>query len=157
MCRLSTLFLIVFALVALAPPAQAAGTVTLVSDTAVRLGEGVQGANGWPNSRRIELLVTSDGSGNVSGTTFTFVAGALKQVRITPGTGGLAPNDNYDVTVVDVSGLDVLEGGGADRDTANATALVGLGYTLDGVTTLEVRAANMGAANTCTLVLLIVR
>jgi hypothetical protein len=36
-----------------------------------------------------------------------------------PASGAAAPTDNYDVTIVDENGVDVLAGLGADRDTAN--------------------------------------
>lgn len=136
----------------------AAGTVTLFSDTAVRMGTGVQnppGAN-WPNSRRIELRWTSDAMGNANGTIITPVAGTLYQVRVVP-SGSAAPDDNYDVTLEDENGIDVLSGAGIDRDQANASLLVGPLMALDGTDTLELKIANAGASAQGTVVLLIVR
>jgi hypothetical protein len=42
--------------------------------------------------------------------------------------GAVAPTDNYDITLEDANGVDILGGAGADRDTANterALPLVG--------------------------------
>lgn len=38
--------------------------------------------------------------------------------------GATAPTDDYDATIVDEEGYDVLQGGGANRDTANNEVVV---------------------------------
>ncbi len=45
------------------------------------------------------------------------IEGRLLALETNP--GGTAPTDNYDVTLEDGEGFDVLEGVGANRDTAN--------------------------------------
>jgi hypothetical protein len=40
-------------------------------------------------------------------------------VRLITDPGATAPDDNYDVTVIDEFGLDLLNGQGADRDDTN--------------------------------------
>lgn len=45
------------------------------------------------------------------------IGGRILAIETNP--GGTAPTDNYDVTLVDAEGHDVLEGAGVDRDTAN--------------------------------------
>lgn len=42
-----------------------------------------------------------------------------KIVGLTTDPGSTAPTDNYDVTITDADGHDVLLGAGTDRDTAN--------------------------------------
>jgi hypothetical protein len=80
-----------------------AGTVTVTTD---RLKGGVV---------RYSLDWTSDGAGAVSGTSVDLVTGGLVAVTVTPGTGGVAPTNNYDVTLLcDVHGIDVLSGEGAN-------------------------------------------
>lgn len=44
--------------------------------------------------------------------------GHLLQLKTNP--GATAPTDNYDITIEDAHGLDVLQGLGANRDTANS-------------------------------------
>ncbi len=44
-------------------------------------------------------------------------------VRLITDPGGTAPDPNYDVTVVDEFGLDLLDGQGADRHTSTTEAV----------------------------------
>lgn len=57
--------------------------------------------------------------GTASGTTTNAYDGEVIGLTTIPGTGGDAPTDNYDITVSDADGHDVLLGAGKDRDTAN--------------------------------------
>lgn len=70
-----------------------------------------------------------------------------------PGTAGDAPTDNYDVTVADAEGHDVLLGGGADRDTLNTehVADANLGAVAGSVLTLNI--TNAGNAKKGTVIL----
>src|SRR4051812_9489852 len=68
----------------------------------------------------VALAWTSDASGNVS-YDFDF-RGTIFRVATKPGTP--APTDDYDITVTDPAGIDVLKGGGANRDTANSEDFV---------------------------------
>src|SRR5690348_16833351 len=71
--------------------------------------------------KKITWTVVSDGSGNVSGddaTTDAVLDGKVLALHTVPAGGGSAPTDNYDLTILDADGLDVLAGGGANRDTA---------------------------------------
>ena len=60
--------------------------------------------------------------------------------------GAAAPTDNYDITVTDADGIDVLAGAGANRDTANTEFVLAasLGGCVDSVLTLNV--SNAGNA-----------
>lgn len=86
-----------------------AGTVT--ETLTPELGEGVL---------KISLAWVSDASGDVSGTpTSIFVKGEVRRVVTVP-SGTAAPTVNYDVTILDDSGLDILAGAGADRSATVA-------------------------------------
>jgi hypothetical protein len=80
-----------------------------ISVTATDLGGGVT-----------KYLVdwTSDASGDVTGQTLDMKRGWLFQARFIPDAGGTQPSDDYDVTLLDADGVDVLQGGGTDRDNA---------------------------------------
>lgn len=89
-----------------AAPLTAAGTVTITEE-----------AHG--TIKKIALVWTSDASGDVSGTLTTLAyTGAIERLVTVPAGGGSAPTDNYDVTLLDEDGVDVLMGAGANRDTA---------------------------------------
>lgn len=77
------------------------------------------------NSRTLRLTVnwTSDGSGDVSEAISENNMKVLKGKNLahfTTNPGATAPTDNYDLTLLDAYGIDVLGGEGADRDTANS-------------------------------------
>lgn len=78
---------------------------------------------------------TSDASGNVTGDTPT-IQGTLLRVVFNP--GATAPTDNYDVTLTDPAGIDVLAGQGTDLDTATSTDVAPLMPATDGTTTTAV-------------------
>ncbi len=58
-------------------------------------------------------------AGTASGTTSNAYDGELLGMTTIPAGGGDAPDDNYDITLKDTAGHDVLLGAGTDRDTAN--------------------------------------
>jgi len=84
------------------------------------LDNGVDG-NGVPCSiRKLTCDWTSDGSGNASGTSPKIVGTIIKGVT---DPGATAPTDDYDITITDAEGLDVLavcQSGLSNRDTANS-------------------------------------
>ena len=104
---------------------------------------------------------TADGAGSYT-ETITGVNGVLLRVATDPGNG---PTDNYDVTLTDVAGVDVLAGRGADRDTAVSEHFCPLAPASDGVTATAVPVAvagdlvlsitNAGAAKTGTVYLFV--
>ena len=49
----------------------------------------------------------------------TNIKGRLLQIATNP-DGTTAPQDNYDITITDADGIDVLQGVGANRDTAHS-------------------------------------
>lgn len=76
----------------------------------------VSTSNAGRNVQRIDLAWTSDSSGAVSGHAFSLSAGYIISVQFAPG-GIAAPSDQYDVTLIDSTGLDILHGHGADQSS----------------------------------------
>lgn len=62
------------------------------------------------------------------------VSGAIARVVFIP-SASAAPTDNYDVTLTDSDGIDVLAGQGANLDTANASSVCPGVPLKDGTTT----------------------
>ena len=69
--------------------------------------------------RKIKLAWTCTAGGAVSGFLLGVTRGMIRKMVTIPAGGGSAPSDNYDITLLDDEGADVLNGRGADRDTAN--------------------------------------
>lgn len=66
---------------------------------------------------KIQWTVTTHTDGAASLVTSRSYYGAVMSVVTNP--GATAPTDNWDATITDVDGYDVLQGVGADRDTTN--------------------------------------
>jgi hypothetical protein len=104
-----------------------------VAGTVVETSVGNTGAYYFP-ALRIDLAWTCDAAGAVTEWyTRDCVRGRLSKVVFNPGTA--APTDNYDVTLLDTNGVDVLQGLGANRDTANTETVVPAIEQLVGATT----------------------
>ena len=73
---------------------------------------------------------TSDGGGNATETTPFDVRGRVVGVKCIPGTGADQPDENYDVTVDDSDGLDVLRGVGQNRTNAAGGDYAPVDYVL---------------------------
>lgn len=67
--------------------------------------------------RKYVVAWTSDASGDATAT--LPLDGCLVRMVTNP-DGTDAPTDNYDITIIDEDGVDLLNGEGADRDTANS-------------------------------------
>lgn len=61
---------------------------------------------------------SDDTAGTVTGTSSFEIGGLVYGLTTNPGS--TAPTDNYDITITDEDGVDLLGGVGADRDTANS-------------------------------------
>lgn len=70
-----------------------------------------------PRVRKITFDFVSAADGTATKT--YFVSGTI--VRVTFDPGAVAPTDNWDVTLTDPHGIDVLAGQGANIDTANTS------------------------------------
>lgn len=97
--------------------------------------------------RRIVATITADAAdASVPDTVLPAFEGRLLALATNP--GATAPTDNYDVTIEDQHGHDVLEGVGANRDTT-ATEKVPVVYSgtgthpvVDEADTLTLKVAN---------------
>jgi len=69
---------------------------------------------------KYHLHWVSDGSGAVDVTT-SYISGILRRVSFAPGDP--APDADYDVTLLDSAGYDVLNGQGADRSATEAETI----------------------------------
>jgi len=98
--------------------------------------------------KKITFSWTSSAGGIVSGTSTTNAfSGEIRRLVTVPGTAGDAPDDNYNVTVVDEDGTDVLMGGGLLRDTANTEQVLASSLGCVANDKLELRVAAAGNSN----------
>lgn len=121
-----------------------AGTITLSNHIQPK-------RNGILGSMRFAW--TSDTGGAVNGTTWVF-NGRLERLVTNPGAA--APTANYDVTVVDEDGVDLLGGVGADRHTSTseqAAPVLGTYFQPAHAGTIEPKVANAGASKTGEIIL----
>jgi hypothetical protein len=106
------------------------------------------------SARKIVAAWTADdATGAVSGDTSFSYDGACLGFTTIPGTGGDAPDDNYDVAITDADGHDVLLGAGANRDTANTEHVAGTSLACAAGSVLTFAITNAGNANKGTVVL----
>jgi len=105
---------------------------------------------------RISLALVSDSGGDVSDTV-PGLDGTIEQIDFVPSQGsGTQPTNDFDVTLLDGSGVDALGGTGADLANDAITTIringqtdAGLPRAVMGPHTLA--ASNMGAAAECTI------
>lgn len=139
--------ILLLALLLLVPMLQAAGSVAVVS-SAVNVSGQVSGV------RAYTYEWTSDGSGNVSTNAVIVSPGAyLVQVQFEPGTGAAQPSDNYDVTLLNSKGVDLLDGVGLNCDDTVGRTESRPGIWIDRAAVLQLTVAGAGATNTGRLVL----
>ena len=74
------------------------------------------------NVCRIKWTWTSATDGSVVKVTTGGFYGEVISLLTDPGS--TAPTDNYDITITDADGYDVMQGAGANRDTANTEQTV---------------------------------
>ncbi|KKK54250.1 hypothetical protein LCGC14_3086630 [marine sediment metagenome] len=105
-----------------------------------------------PYTRLLFDWRTSGVSGGVTFVATAEITGQLLSFHTLPGSD--APDDNYDITIVDSDGLDVLMGSGADRDTANDEVVIdNLGCVVG--STLTTTVANAGVNDEGSFVVLV--
>lgn len=95
----------------------------------------------WTTDSANGAIVDATAAGAINKTSVKYSG---EVVRLITDPGATAPTDNYDVTILDDDGYDVLMGAGADRDTANTEQVLGtsLGVVLDSYLRLNI--ANAG-------------
>ncbi len=123
------------------------------------------GYGGMLPARTITLEWTAASDGSFDGFLTQPLRGMLLRVVFVPGSGGDQPDDNYDLTLEDESGLDVLRAQGVNLDEATTTHVCpGVRMTegtytslipvmIDG--TLELHGSGCGDSNKGTVVLYI--
>lgn len=111
--------------------------------------------HGNPIGQKVTISWTSDASGDYTETVNLY--GFIVKVNFNPSDG---PTDNYDVTLIDEDGIDVLGGAGADRDTSTSeciptpntgVAVVGFAY---GEVTFTIANAGNAKSGTTTIYVL---
>jgi hypothetical protein len=105
--------------------------------------------------KKIKMAWTASAdTGAVSGTLTTGVYnGEIIRLVTVPGKAGDAPDADYDVTVLDEDGTDVLMGAGANRHTSNTEQVLASSLGCVANDKLELRVANAGNANKGTVYL----
>jgi hypothetical protein len=68
---------------------------------------------------KVEILWVSDASGDVSGSTFSMHPGTIIAVEFIPDSGGTQPSNLYDVTFLDVHGVNMFDAGDGTSIGAN--------------------------------------
>lgn len=115
-------------------------------------------------NQRIDIYTiawVSTAGGAVSGNAYAIVApGRLRQARFIPNGSATQPTDQYDVTLVDANGVDLL--GGAGANLSNSPSDVSNWKVCDPspilltTDTLDLVVANAGNAKTGTVILILV-
>ncbi|MEN6375532.1 MAG: hypothetical protein ABFD75_12260 [Smithella sp.] len=95
--------------------------------------------------------VSDDATGAVSATTTTAITDQIAGkyiVLVVTDPGATAPTDDYDITITDANGVDVMGGALANRDTANTEQALPLMGTFGGprpiATALTLNVTNAG-------------
>lgn len=100
------------------------------------------------------IVAASVVAGLTPTTTLKYTGQLARLVTIPAGTTS-APDDNYDVTILDEDGYDVLMSGGLNRDTANTEQVNASSLGVCLASTLSLRIADAGDANGGTVILYI--
>ena len=126
--------------------------VILVATLAFAAGTVTVSENTVQSVKKITWSWTAAGGAADQATTAAF-DGDLIGFATIPGTAGDQPDDNYDVTITDADGLDVLLGQGANRDETNTeyVARASIGAVSGSVLTVNV--SNAGTTNKGTVIL----
>lgn len=93
--------------------------------------------------KKITWSWTSTSGGAADGATTYAYDGDLIGLTTDP-DGTSAPTDNYDITITDSDGRDVLLGAGANRDTATTEHVVGTNLAAVAGSKLTLNVANAG-------------
>lgn len=105
---------------------------------------------------RVEFAWTSHTDGVVTGVaTDKQYTGKVIALITDPAAAGAAPTDDYDITVTDADGYDVLAGAGANRDTANTETVLSASLGVVFRSTLTFAASGAGSSKQGVAVLFI--
>jgi hypothetical protein len=81
--------------------------------------ERLSGAKGYEPVALISYAFTTDADGDASETSET-VNGQINRIVTNPASGDDKPSANWDLTILDEDGVDILGGNGANRDAGGA-------------------------------------
>ncbi len=93
------------------------------------------------------------GTPTASGTTTNIFGGKLLFFVTVPGSGGDAPTDNYDITILDKNSVDVLGDTGLNRATATTESILEASLGAVANSSLKINVVNAGSANISTVYL----
>lgn len=104
-----------------------AGTVTLTEITHTSV-------------KKVSFDWTSSAAGAADGASTEYYTGSIERVVTVPDSGGTQPTDQYDVTVLDDDGADVLFANGANRSNVNTEQIAAsnLGIVVNSKLTIHV-------------------
>lgn len=108
--------------------------------------------SGFCGIRKIKWSWTSDGSGDADLITDKSYFGEV--IALVTDPGATAPTDNYDITITDVEGYDVMQGAGANRHTSNTQTAVPTAKSV-AFGTLTLNVSNAGNSKVGTAILYI--
>ena len=97
----------------------------------------------FDKTKKITFDWTSAADGSASDTTTYEYTGRVV-FFITDPDGISAPTDNYDITITDEDGVDILAGAGANRDTANTEYVLESSLGACGYDKLTINITNAG-------------
>ncbi|HEY3363952.1 MAG TPA: hypothetical protein VGK74_02715 [Symbiobacteriaceae bacterium] len=117
-----------------------AGTVTIAEET-------------YSTMKKIAFAWTSTAGGIATATTDGAYSGEIRRLVTVPGTAGAQPTDQYDVTVNDQDGTDVLMGAGANRSNAATEQVLASSLGVVANDTLALSITNAGNAKSGTVYL----
>ncbi len=102
--------------------------------------------------KKITWAWTCDASGNASGqSTTNAYSGELRRQVTVPGTAGVQPTDQYDLTLLDEDSTDVLMGAGANRSNVNTEQVLASSLGVVANDKLQLTVANAGNAKSGTV------
>lgn len=93
--------------------------------------------------KKIKWAWTSSAGGEADKVTTNAYFGQV--IALVTDPGSTAPDDDYDITITDVEGYDVMQGAGLNRDTSNTETAVPTATSV-AFGTLTLNVTNAGAA-----------
>ncbi len=105
--------------------------------------------------QKIKFAWVSSAGGAADGTTTNYLTGQIVGAVFVPGSGADQPTDQYDVTIVDSDGNDVLAGQGANLSNAAPVYKLAANMTACVESKLTLGVTNAGNAKSGTIYLFV--
>lgn len=103
--------------------------------------------------RKIKFAWTSAADGTATETTTNAYTGEIIRLVTIPGTAGVQPTDQYDITITDEDGVDVLAAAGANRSNANIEQVAASSLGVVANDKLTINVSNAGNAKSGTAII----